>query len=111
MPLKRSAEYRSIRSRVAALKPEDAWQEEGLHFFVFELRPEEGAAVVKDEPPMAVFALHPEAPTPVSAVVVTPSTTGKEAQVLDLRRPESAYIAPYRAAAVAVADGLGTGWG
>jgi hypothetical protein len=38
--------------------------------------------------------MHPEEPEPVSAVVVTPSQSGKEAQVLDLRKPENAYTAP-----------------
>ncbi len=100
VPLKRSSEYRTIRPRVAELKPADAWQEEGLHFFVFQLLPLEAMdnedSRSTAEPPMAVFAMHPEVPTPVSAVVVTPSTTGEEAQVIDLRRPESAYTAPYR---------------
>ncbi len=104
MPLKRSPEYRAIRPRVAELKPDDAWQEEGLHFFAFELRPEEGAAVVKDEPPMAVFAMHPEETNPISAVVITPSLNGKEAEVLDLRRPDSAYTAPYRSEEAETSD-------
>ena len=73
----------------------DAWQEEGLHFFVFQLLPADGAAAVPAEPPVAVFAMHPEEPAPVSAVVVTPSASGTEAEVMDLRRPESAYTAPY----------------
>ena len=86
--------------------PLDHWQEEGLHFFVFALRPENGtsngAASLPAEPPVAVFALHPEEPAPVSAVVVTPSAGGKEAQVLDLRKPENAYTAPYVPAVPAV---------
>jgi hypothetical protein len=80
----------------------DHWQEEGLHFFVFALRHEQrgsaadgsvGRAVPADLP-VAVFAMHPEETVPVSAVVVTPMENG-EAEVLDLRRPESAYTAPY----------------
>jgi hypothetical protein len=100
-PLKRSGEYRAIRPRVTDMLPLDHWQEEGLHFFVFTLRPEDGAgavaAVLAAEPPVAVFAMHPEEPEPVSAVVVTPSATGKEAQVLDLRKPENAYNRALRA--------------
>jgi hypothetical protein len=102
VPLKRSPEYRALRPRVAGLSPLDHWQEEGLHFFVFALRhgaaAGEGGAVVvaKDvEPPVAVFAMHPREPSPVSAVVVTPSQSGEEAQVMDLRRPDLAYTAPY----------------
>ncbi len=95
MPLKRSSEYRTLRPRVASLKPADHWQEEGLHFFVFQLLPAEGTAAVGAEPPVAVFVMHPEEPAPVSAVVVTPSASGGEAEVMDLRRPDSAYTAPY----------------
>jgi hypothetical protein len=103
-PLKRSAEYRGLRPRVADLRPLDHWQEEGLHFFVFPLRHDDpapangsgpsGGSATSPEPPVAVFAMHPEERAPVSAVVVTP-VAGGEARVLDLRRPESAYTAPY----------------
>ncbi len=94
VPLKRSKEYRVIRKRVADLHPADAWQQEGFHFFVFVLRAAEGTDGVLPEPPVAVFAMHPEMPEPVSAVVVTPSSDGAEAEIRDVREPDSAYTAP-----------------
>ncbi len=90
VPLKKSPEYRVLRPRIANPKAIDSWQEDGLHFFVFALRDEAGGA----EPPVAVFTMHPEEPAPLSVVVVTPSPDGKEAEVLDLRQPDSAYSAP-----------------
>ena len=76
-PLKRSKDYRAIRKRVADLHPADAWQQEGFHFFVFVLRTAEGTDVMlPEEPPVAVFAMHPQEKQPVSAVVVTPSGGG-----------------------------------
>jgi hypothetical protein len=90
VPLKKSADYRTIRPRIANPKAIDSWQEEGLHFFVFALRDLAGMA----EPPVAVFTMHPEEPAPLSVVVVTPSPDGEMAEVLDLRQPESAYTAP-----------------
>ena len=72
----------------------DSWQDEGFHFFVFVLHAEEGAQTRSDDPPVVVFAMHPEAEEPVSAVVVTPDPEGGEAQIKDLREPESVYTAP-----------------
>jgi len=94
-PLKKSPEYRAIRPRVASPRAVDSWQDEGVHFFVFQLNPVEGAAAVPDDPPVVVFAMHPEEPAPVSAVVVTPKPGGEEAEVVDLRQPGSAYTAAY----------------
>ena len=72
----------------------DSWQEDGLHFFVFLLHPAEGAGTSPADPPVAVFAMHPEFSGPVSAVVVTPSPNGTEAEIRDLRKPDSIYTAP-----------------
>ncbi len=95
MPLKRSAAFARIRKRVADHHHRDSWQEDGLHFFVFQLHPEaQGAPTVRDEAPVAVFALHPESPTPVSAVVVTPGPGGTEAEIRDLLATDSAYTMP-----------------
>jgi hypothetical protein len=93
VPLKRSREYASIRKRVTDLRPADAWQKEGFHFFVFDLRAPNGAGSTAAEPPVAVFAMHPELKEPVSAVVVTPGLEGQDAEVSDLRQPESVYTA------------------
>ena len=77
---------------MANLRPVDSWLQDELHFFVFRLRPVDGAAL--PESPMAVFAMHPESRDPLSAVVVSPGPTGEEAEVVDLRRPDSPYTAP-----------------
>ena len=94
VPLKRSKHYRAIRTRVADLQPADAWQQEGFHFFVFVLRVADDTQLLLPEPPVAVFAMHPEMTEPVSAVVVTPSSNGAEAEIRDVLEPDSAYTAP-----------------
>ena len=94
MPLKRSPDYGAIRPRVAELKPIDAWQDEGLHYFVFLLKSHpdapEGA-----QPPIAVFAMHPEMPRPVSGVIVAPTPDGLDAQITNLRDPENPYTVSF----------------
>ncbi len=94
VPLKRSRAYGAVRRRVADPRPADAWRQEGFHFFVFALRPAEGADAAPAEPPLAVFAMHPDEKDPVSAVVVTPGPDGAGAEVRDLREPERAYTVP-----------------
>lgn len=94
-PLKKSPEYRAIRPRVASPRAVDSWQDQGVHFFVFQLNPLEGAASTLNDPPVIVFAMHPEELGPVSAVVVTPKPGGEEAEVVDLRQPGNAYTAAY----------------
>jgi hypothetical protein len=103
-PLKKSPEYRAIRPRVANPRAVDSWQDEAVHFFVFQLNPAEGAASVPDDPPVVVFAMHPLEPGPVSAVVVTPKPGGEEAEVVDLRQPDSAYTAAYSGASAPAQD-------
>jgi hypothetical protein len=97
VPLKRSKEYRAIRKRVADLHPADAWQQEGFHFFVFVLRAEDDTDGVVPEPPVAVFAMHPAENEPISAVIVTPSSDGAEAEIRNVREPDSVYTAPISA--------------
>ena len=92
VPLKRSREYGAIRPRVADLRPVDSWQEDQVHFFVFALRPEDNAPVTP-EPPLAVFAMHRESSEPLSAVVVTASPDGVQAEVRSLREPYTVYKA------------------
>jgi hypothetical protein len=96
VPLKRSPEYRAIRRRVASPRPLDSWFDRELHFFVFQLQAVNGngSGVSPVEPPVAVFTMHPEAPEPISAVMITPSPNGAEAEVTDLRVPERVYSAP-----------------
>ena len=95
-PLKRSPEYRAIRRRVASPRPVDSWFDQELHFFVFQLQAMNGNGSGSNgaEPPAAVFAMHPEAPEPISAVLITPNPNGAEAEVTDLRVPERVYSAP-----------------
>jgi hypothetical protein len=94
LPLKRSAEYAGIRRRTASPRAVDSWQDEGLHFFVFQLMPAEGDALVPDDPPVAVFTMHPDEAAPLAAVIVTPQPGGSEATITDLRAPERSYTAP-----------------
>ena len=94
VPLKKSPEYRGIRRRVADPRAIDAWQEEGFHFFVFQLVAADGARPAIPGAPVAVFAMHPQSATPISAVVVTPSPSGEEAEIMDLRHTENSYTMP-----------------
>ncbi len=94
VPLKRSAEFGAIRRRVADHHHRDSWQEDGLHYFVFLLHPEEGRATNRDDPPVAVFTMHPEWPVPFAAVVVTTGADGGDAEIRDLRAPDRVYTAP-----------------
>jgi len=84
-PLKRSAEYGRVRSSVTALKPDDAWSLEGLHYFVFTLNRPEGSAA----DPYALFVMNGEA-KPVSALVIHPYENGTEAGVETLSLPGTA---------------------
>ena len=92
--VKKSPEYRTLRPRVANPKPTDSWQEDGLHFFVFQLRAADGAEISPDEAPVAVFTMHPEEPAPIAVVVVTPGLNGEVAEIVNLRQPENAYTVP-----------------
>ena len=83
VPLKRSRLYGVVRPRVAELRPVDSWLQDELHFFVSRLHPPDG--VVLPEPPLAVFAMHPAATEPLSAVIVTPRLNDQAAEVLDLQ--------------------------
>ena len=90
--LRDSDEYQGLNEQVANPEPVDSWQEDGLHFFVFQLHAVATAVDVASAAPMAVFAMHPPEQAPVSAVVVRPGVNGEEADVLDVRLPENAYM-------------------
>jgi hypothetical protein len=83
VPLKRSPEYASIRNRVADPKPADAWQMDMIHYFLFQLKPEEDTPGV--QAPYALFTMRWEDNGPVSARVISADFTGGEVKVLDLR--------------------------
>lgn len=97
MPLKRSPEFRTIRSGLlgrAPHRPVDSWQEDGFHFFVFALTANGlNPADVSNETPVAVFAMHHDVGEPVSGVTVTPRADGT-AEVRSLRDPDVTYSAP-----------------
>jgi len=86
--LKRSPEYGSIRRRVADPKPVDAWQADMVHYFLFQLRP------LEDVIPYALFTMRWEDNGPVSALVITPDTEGKQAEVVNLSQPGSVQTVP-----------------
>jgi hypothetical protein len=95
--LKASAEFAAIGPRVLTEVPLDSWQEDLLHFFVFPLRPVDGAANelgVESDGPVAVFVMDTASPAPVAAVVVTPSLNGAEAAIQHLRAPQVDSVAP-----------------
>ena len=105
VPLKRSADFAAVRRRVADHHHRDSWLEDGLHFFVFQLHAAGGGAAGAGtngaapgrpaaQAPVAVFAMRPGSTTPHSAVVVTPSSDGAEAEIMDLREPDRVYTAP-----------------
>jgi Carboxypeptidase regulatory-like domain len=89
VPLKRSREYHAVRPRVSDLRPTDAWQQDGLHFFVFALHPIDGEATTPTDPPVAVFAMRPDAESPVSAVVVRPLPDGLEPEITPITAAET----------------------
>jgi tetratricopeptide (TPR) repeat protein/glycosyltransferase involved in cell wall biosynthesis len=91
-PLRRSQAYRAIRDRVASDQPSDSWEQDGLHLFVFQVLPADGA--VLPEPPVAVFTMHPELAEPLSAVLVTPRPDGAEAEIVELCDFGAGYVAP-----------------
>jgi hypothetical protein len=96
-PLKASAEFTTIAPRLAADRPLDAWQEDDLHFFVFQLRPDDGEEMeheAESESPVAVFVMDSASDAPISAVVVRPSGDGAEVAVHDLRTPGGDSMTP-----------------
>ena len=102
MPLKRSAEFRSLRPRLAGTAPHpvaDSWLDDGFHFFVFALQARADDQAATPEGSVAVFVMHPESPELVSAITVIPTETAQHAQITNLRAPSGSYIAPLPRAA------------
>lgn len=91
--IKASWEFQTIEGRLVAPLPTDSWQEDDAYFFAFQLLPTDGPSPNGHEPPLAVFAMRPPEHAPISAVVVTPRSGGEDAEVVDLRQPDSAYVA------------------
>ena len=99
LPLKRSAEFRTLRGRLSGAPPHpvyDSWLDDGFHFFVFLLALVDSSGRAEDgQAGYAVFAMHPESTEPVSAVTVVPQPSGDVAEVTNLRPPGGSYLAPY----------------
>lgn len=86
-----------LRPRLAGRAPHpvfDSWLEDGFHFFVFTLASIERDDRTKAEGGVAVFAMHPDAPQPISAVTIVPTESGRHAEITNLRAPGGSYIAP-----------------
>ena len=77
--------YGGIRLRVAELKPIDAWQLDGQHYFTFALTQANGA-LGDSGTSVALFVMNGDA-TPASALVLTPSVEGTQVDLQDLRNP------------------------
>jgi hypothetical protein len=95
VPLKRAREFRALRRRLAGRAPHpvyDSWLDDGFHFFVFLLAPDENTDAAATAG-VAVFAMHPDQTEPVSAVTVVPTETDGHAEITDLREGGS-YVAP-----------------
>jgi hypothetical protein len=81
--VKWATEHGGIPLRVAELKPIDAWQLDGQHYFTFALTGLNGARG-EGETSVALFVMDGEA-KPAAALVLTPSVAGTQVDVQDLR--------------------------
>jgi hypothetical protein len=86
----RSREYRAIRRRIASGQPTDTWQEDDLHFFIFQLREDKRLDYTPFDPAVAVFVMTVGSNQPFSAVTVEPGRDGQEI-VIDLRAPRTIW--------------------
>jgi hypothetical protein len=92
-PIKKSPEYRKMRPRLAGPAPVDSWEDEGLHYFVFQMKPEDGAAEGA-EPPVAMFTMRRDEADPAGVLVITLGPGGDHAVVTDLRHPDQTQHVP-----------------
>jgi hypothetical protein len=74
-----------IRRRIASVQPTDTWQEDGLHFFVFQLRDDDRLDYSPFDPVVAVFVMTADRRWPIAAVTVEPGQAGQVETVTDLR--------------------------
>lgn len=89
VPLKRSAEYAAIRKQVAAPRPLDAWMVGVESYFVFPLKALEAAGAA---PSFALFKMCWETESPVIAIVATPTESGGQVMIRDIREPERSSL-------------------
>jgi len=59
-----------------------------FHYFTFQLRPADNSQT-DAEPPYALFTMHWEDDGPISALLITPDVSGKQAEVVNLSSPEN----------------------
>jgi hypothetical protein len=93
--LKDSPEYQELLPQLATSEPSESWQDENLHFFVFELMDQDGTITSEAEKRVVVITMRPAEASPVSVVVVSPGENGEEAQVRDMRQPQHEFTVPY----------------
>jgi hypothetical protein len=84
-PLKQSPEYWRIRRRMIRPGPIDSWQQNGLHFFVFKLRPAANQATDSAKMPVALFVIQKTELKLISVSIITPNPDGQSAKIEDLR--------------------------
>lgn len=89
-----SPAYEGLQDRIASPLPIDAWEEEGLHFFVFQLHGTDSMGGSQAEAPVAVFTLRPDEAESISVVTVSPGQDGEEALITNVGAPEMSYTVP-----------------
>jgi hypothetical protein len=90
-PLWQSPVYEAIRARLADDVPTDSWQEDGLHYFAFDLRPSEEPSSALSPPPSVVFTIHAGTMRLISAILVTPRENSSEPEISELLHSEVVY--------------------
>lgn len=78
------AAYARLGPALVSLEPAESWQTDQLHYFLYRLHPP-----APGRTPHALFIVHQDADTPLSAVVVTPGARGLPSSTLDLMRSGS----------------------
>lgn len=74
--------YARLGPALVSPDPAASWQADQLHHFLYRLYPPAPGRM-----PHALFVVHPDADTPLSAVVVTPGARGLPSSTIDLMRP------------------------
>jgi hypothetical protein len=74
-----SPEYTALHGRFASPTPVDAWYEDELQFFVFDLCGEDIGT--HREPPVAVFTIDRQSDHVLSAVIATPGRDGADPEI------------------------------
>lgn len=75
-----SAEFQRLLPRLVSPMPADTWEANMLHYFLYDLMPDE-----EGRESHAVFITRWEDDAPVSAIIVTPDPSGGDPRLVDLR--------------------------